>query len=134
MNGFELDFSLTRRIPGATDFSLQVGLDTRDGVTVVSGPSGAGKSTLLLAILGELRPDRGRIAAAGRTLFDSKNRIDEPVRRRRVGMVFQQGALFPHMTVLQNVLFAAQGGDRQVNARRLLDQVGAGSWHDRTTI
>ncbi len=131
MNGFELDFSLTRRIPGGGDFSLEVGLDTRDGVTVVSGPSGAGKSTLLLSILGDLRPDRGRITVAGRTLFDSENRIDESVRHRRVGMVFQQGALFPHMTVFQNVLFAAQGGDRQVSARRLLDQVGAGSWHDR---
>lgn len=131
MNGFELDFSLTRRVPGAGSFSLQVRLDTGSGITVVSGPSGAGKSTLLLSILGDLRPDRGRIAAAGSTLFDSESRIDESVRHRRVGMVFQQGALFPHMTVFQNVLFAAQGGDRQVRARRLLDQVGAGSWHDR---
>ena len=131
MNGFELDFSLTRRVRGAADFSLEVGLHTRDGITVLSGPSGAGKSTLLLAILGDLRPDRGRIAAAGSTLFDSENRIDESVRHRRVGMVFQQGALFPHMTVLQNVLFAAQDGDPQVSARRLLDQVGANSWHDR---
>ena len=106
MNGFELDFSLTRRMPGGGDFSLEVGLDTRDGITVVSGPSGAGKSTLLLSILGDLRPDRGRITVAGRTLFDSENRIDESVRHRRVGMVFQQGALFPHMTVFQNVLFA----------------------------
>jgi molybdate transport system ATP-binding protein len=131
MNGFELDFSVTRRVRGAADFSLGVALRTPDGITVVSGPSGAGKSTLLLTILGDLRPDRGRIAAAGSVLFDSENRIDESVRRRRVGMVFQQGALFPHMTVLHNVLFAAQGEGRQVSARRLLDQVGASSWHDR---
>ena len=131
MNGFELDFSITRRVPGGADFSLEVGFETRDGIAVVSGPSGAGKSTLLLSILGDLRPDQGRIAAAGRMLFDSENRIDESVRRRRVGMVFQQGALFPHMTVLQNVLFAARGGERQTDARRLLDQVGAGSWRDR---
>jgi len=131
MSGFALDFSLTRRVPGAADFTLEVALETRDGVAVISGPSGAGKSTLLLAILGDLRPDRGRIAAAGQTLFDSTQGVNEPVRNRRVGMVFQQGALFPHMTVLQNVLFAAQGADRQARARRLLDQVGAGSWHDR---
>ena len=65
MNGFELDFSLTRRVAGAEDFSLQVGFDTGDGITVVSGPSGAGKSTLLLAILGDLRPDRGRMVLQG---------------------------------------------------------------------
>jgi len=131
MSGFELDFSFTRRVPGAADFTLEVTLETRGGIAVVSGPSGAGKSTLLLAILGNLRPDRGRIAVAGRTLFDAANGVNESVRNRRVGMVFQQGALFPHMTVLQNVLFAAQGADRQADARRLLDQVGAGSWHDR---
>jgi len=131
MNGFELDFSLTRSVPGAVDFTLEVGLETCDGIAVVSGPSGAGKSTLLLSILGELRPDRGRIGVAGRTLFDSAAAVNASVRNRRVGMVFQQGALFPHMTVLQNVLFAAQGADRQARARRLLDQVGAGSWHDR---
>ena len=131
MKGFELDFSLTRRVPGATDFRLEAQLETHAGIAVVSGPSGAGKSTLLLSILGALRPDRGRIAVAGRTLFDSAGRIDRSVRDRRVGMVFQQGALFPHMTVLQNVLFAARDADRQARARRLLDQVGAGSWHDR---
>ena len=131
MNGFDLDFSFTRRVPGAPDFRLDVQIRTRAGIAVVSGPSGAGKSTLLLSILGALRPDRGRIAAAGCTLFDSGSGIDESVKNRRVGMVFQQGALFPHMTVLQNVLFAARGPDRRKLAKRLLDQVGADAWHER---
>jgi molybdate transport system ATP-binding protein len=131
MSGFEIDFSLERRVSGVPDFKLELALETRGGIAVVSGPSGAGKSTLLLAILGNLRPDRGRIAVAGRTMFDSVDGINESVRDRRIGMVFQQGALFPHMTVLENVLFGARGDDRQVLARRLLDQVGAGSWRER---
>jgi len=131
MNGFELDFTSTRRLPGSEDFKLEVRLELPDGITVVSGPSGAGKSSLLLSILGDLRPDRGRIVAAGRRVFDSDRTIDVPVRERRIGMVFQQGALFPHLTVLQNVLFAAGGDASRTHARRLLDQVGAGSWGDR---
>ncbi len=131
MNGFELDFSITRRAPGAAGFVLDVKFEIPNGLTVICGPSGSGKSTLLLSILGDLSPDRGRIVAAGRTLFDARKRVDEPVRRRRVGMVLQQGALFPHMTVLQNVLFAARGNDKKASAHQLLEQVGADSWHGR---
>lgn len=131
MSGFALDVTVTRSVPGGRNFSLHVSFETPDGVTVVSGPSGAGKSTLLHSILGDLRPRRGRIVAAGRTLFDSHDGIDEAVHDRGVGMVFQQGALFPHMTVFGNVLFAARGNERHADARRLLDQVGAGDWHDR---
>jgi molybdate transport system ATP-binding protein len=131
MSGFELNFTSTRRLPGSEDFKLEVRLETRNGISVISGPSGAGKSTLLLSILGDLQPDHGRIVVGGRTVFDSAAGIDESVRNRRIGMVFQQGALFPHLTVLQNVLFAARGDSNQAQARRLLDQVGAACWHDR---
>jgi molybdate transport system ATP-binding protein len=131
MSGFALDFSVTRRTTDADGFRVEAHVETHAGITVVSGPSGAGKSTLLLAILGALRPDRGRIALADCTLFDSANGVNLRVRDRRLGMVFQEGALFPHMTVLQNVLFAARGADRQALANRLLDQVGAASWRAR---
>ena len=122
MSGFALDVSLTRHAVDNAGFRLEARLETDAGITVVSGPSGAGKSTLLLAILGALRPDRGRIAVADRALFDSTDGVDLRVRDRQLGMVFQEGALFPHMTVLQNVLFAARGEDRRTLARRLLDQ------------
>ena len=71
MNGFEIDLSLVRRSADAPAFELQAAFDAPPGITVVWGPSGAGKSSLLRAVLGELRPRRGRIAGAGRTLFDS---------------------------------------------------------------
>ena len=125
MNGFEIDVALVRHSAGAPPFELEAAFDAPPGITVVWGPSGAGKSSLLQAVLGELRPRRGRIAAAGRTLFDSVTGVDEPVRRRGVGMVFQHGALFPHMTVLQNVLFGVVGNDAPAAAHRLLERVGA---------
>jgi ABC-type sulfate/molybdate transport systems ATPase subunit len=85
----------------------------------VVGPSGAGKTSLLRSIAGLARPERGRIALDGRVLFDSAAGIDLPPEDRRVGYVFQEYALFPHMTVQQNVAFA--GGDR---APELLDRLG----------
>lgn len=88
-------------------FELGVELEARDGETVaLVGPSGAGKTTVLRAIAGAVRPARGRIALGGRALFDAALRIHLPPEERRVGYVFQEYALFPHMTVRQNVAFA----------------------------
>ncbi|MGD9573154.1 MAG: ABC transporter ATP-binding protein [Thermoleophilia bacterium] len=83
------------------------------------GPSGAGKTTVLRAIAGAVRPSEGRIALGDRALFDRDARIDLPPEERRVGYVFQEYALFPHMTVRQNVGFA--GGGR---VDELLDRFG----------
>ena len=69
------------------------------------GPSGGGKTTLLNCIAGFARPDTGRIALGARVLFDSDARIDMPVAERRLGYVFQNLALFPHLTVAQNVQY-----------------------------
>src|SRR5215831_5840919 len=69
------------------------------------GPSGCGKTTTLRCIAGLETPDEGRIAVDGRALFDAKARVNVPVEQRAVGMVFQSYAIWPHMTVAENVAF-----------------------------
>ena len=85
-------------------FFLQVRFESEGGVLGLLGPSGSGKSMTLKCIAGIERPDRGRIVLDGETLFDSEKRIDLPPQRRRVGYLFQSYALFPNMTVAQNIL------------------------------
>jgi molybdate transport system ATP-binding protein len=85
-------------------FRLAAGFEARArGATVVFGASGAGKSCLLAAIAGLVRPDSGHIAIAGETLFDSARGIDVAAEQRRVGFVFQEARLFPHMSVRANL-------------------------------
>ncbi|MEZ5099647.1 MAG: ABC transporter ATP-binding protein [Thermoleophilia bacterium] len=94
------------------DFDLAAALAVASGETLaLVGPSGAGKTTVLRAIAGLLHPAAGRIALGDDVLFDAARRVDLPPERRRVGYVFQEYALFPHMTVEQNVAF---GGKRRV--------------------
>jgi molybdate transport system ATP-binding protein len=100
-------------------FTLHVELDV-DGVLAVVGPSGAGKSTLLRLIAGLDAPSRGRIECDGDLWFGDGR--DLPPERRRCGFVFQDYALFPHMTVRQNVAYGADGTDIDP----LLDRVGIG--------
>lgn len=78
------------------------------GITALFGPSGAGKSSIVSAIAGLLRPASGRIAINGETVFDSVRRLDVPARRRRVGYVFQDARLFPHLDVRRNLDFGAR--------------------------
>jgi ABC-type sulfate/molybdate transport systems ATPase subunit len=80
-------------------------LDVSPGITVLFGPSGAGKSTCLVAVAGLVTPSQGRITLGKEVLFDADSGIDLPPDRRRVALVFQSLALFPHMTALQNVAF-----------------------------
>ncbi len=87
------------------DAHVALTLDAGDGATVLFGPSGIGKSSVLNMIAGLLRPDRGRIAIDGETLFG--NGIDVPPERRRAGYVFQDARLFPHMRVRANLLYGA---------------------------
>ncbi len=75
------------------------------GVSVLFGPSGAGKSTCLAAIAALVRPARGHVRLAGTTLFDSERGIDVPTWQRRVGLVFQSLALFPHLNATSNVAY-----------------------------
>ena len=89
------------------DFVLDAAFDSGSGLTALFGRSGAGKTTLVIAIAGLLRPRRGHIAVDGEVLTDTERRIFVPARRRRVGYVFQEGRLFPHLTVRQNLLYGS---------------------------
>jgi len=73
------------------------------GTTALFGASGAGKTTVANLVAGLMRPDAGRVAIGEDVLFDSERRIDVPVHKRRIGYVFQEGRLFPHMTVMRNL-------------------------------
>ena len=85
-------------------FLLDVAFEAGDGVFSLLGASGCGKSMTLKCIAGIEKPDEGRIVLDGRVLYDSEREIDLPPRKRRVGYMFQDYALFPNMTVLQNVM------------------------------
>jgi molybdate transport system ATP-binding protein len=100
---FRIDLTLRA---GASVFRLQTKASVeKGGFLGVTGPSGSGKTTLLRCLAGLERPDSGDIAGP-EPWFDSERRLFVPARRRRVGMVFQDYALFPHLTVLGNLLYA----------------------------
>lgn len=88
------------------DFALDAVFEgAADGVTVLFGPSGAGKSSVLAAVAGALKPQAGRIALNGRVLFDAATGENLPMERRRIGWVFQDARLFPHLTVDGNLRY-----------------------------
>jgi molybdate transport system ATP-binding protein len=87
------------------DFKLAAKFETAAGATALFGPSGAGKTTIVNLIAGLVVPDRGRIVLDQIVLFDAAARINMPPHVRRVGYVFQEGRLFPHLTVQQNLAY-----------------------------
>lgn len=104
-SGSGLSAAFTKRLPSeAHEFVLEVDFQATPGFTILFGPSGAGKTTLLDCVAGIATPDTGRIAVGERLLFESK-RVNVAVAKRRVGYVFQSLALFPHMTVAENVAY-----------------------------
>ncbi|SMD00047.1 molybdenum ABC transporter ATP-binding protein [Primorskyibacter flagellatus] len=110
-------------------FALDVGFAAPAGVTVLFGHSGSGKSTVVKAVAGLLRPDAGRISVNGRVLLDTASRVSVPVHRRGLGYVFQDGRLFPHMTVQGNLTYARRAtGDRFDS---VVDILGLGRLLDR---
>jgi molybdate transport system ATP-binding protein len=126
VSGFAVRVDLERRSSTGRPFRLRASLVSDAGVTVLFGPSGAGKSTLLQTILGSLRPGAGRIEVAGRVVFDSEAGLSLPIHRRRVGIVFQDALLFPHLDARRNVAFGMGGSDVYARAQEFLDRVGAG--------
>lgn len=99
---FGLEFEAERKLE---NFTLGVRFKSRKGAMGLLGPSGAGKSMSLLMIAGVITPDKGRIVLNGRVLFDSATKRNLPAAQRRIGVVFQDYALFPHLTVEENVAF-----------------------------
>ena len=93
-------------------FKLQAAFEARDGITSLLGPSGCGKSLTLKCIAGIEKPDSGHIELDGRVLYDSKKHINLRPQERHVGYLFQNYALFPTMTVLQNVMTGVRTGTR----------------------
>ncbi len=95
---------------GSRCFTLDVSHRCASDRLVIFGPSGSGKSLLLRCIAGLVRPETGHVRLGGRTLFDTATGIDLPTRERRLGVVFQDYALFPHLDVRQNVGFGLATG------------------------
>ena len=89
-------------------FTLDVAFSARDGITILFGQSGSGKTTTLRAIAGIVTPDTGRITVDEEVYFDSATGTNLSIQKRRVGYVFQDYALFPHMTAEQNVAFGVK--------------------------
>ena len=110
----ELDVSIRKSL---RDYELNVDFVVRDEVFALLGASGCGKSMTLKCIAGIERPDAGRILLNGRTLFDSAAGINLPPQQRRVGYLFQNYALFPNMTVAENILFGAVGNEAAKKAK-----------------
>ncbi|NUO75252.1 MAG: ATP-binding cassette domain-containing protein [Lysobacter sp.] len=126
-----LDFTLRR---GA--FERSVGIRSTQRVIALVGESGAGKTSLLHAIAGLLRPQRGRIEIGGRCLFDAQAGIDLPAHRRRIGYVFQDARLFPHLDVRRNLLYGLRGEARAAPRFQLdaiVDLLGIGALLPRST-
>ena len=115
-----LDVRLVKQLPG---FTLDVEWTGGEGVAALFGPSGAGKTLTLQCLAGLLRPDAGRIVTDGRVLFDSDTATDLPPQKRRVGYVFQGYALFPHLSVADNVAFGLRDRPRAEARRRTAEVI-----------
>lgn len=98
-----LEFACSLRYPSG--FTLDAAFTLQTSITVLSGRSGSGKTTILSILAGLRRPDRGRIRLDSTVLFDSDARVDLPPEARRIGYVFQDYLLFPHLSVRRNLLY-----------------------------
>lgn len=115
-----LSLSIVKQL---TDFTLDVSFEVNREILVLFGPSGAGKTTTLQCIAGLQTPDSGMIRFDGEVIFEAqggRTRCNVPVHRRRVGYVFQEYALFPHMTVRQNIVYGAR---RLPNAQQRVEEM-----------
>lgn len=128
--------SVSVRINGASQDQprLNVAFETDASVTAIMGQSGAGKTTLLSSLAGLIRPDAGRVAIGGQVVFDAEAGTFVPPHQRRVSIVFQSLALFPHLSVWQNVAYGIRATSRSERRRRALvwlERARAGALVDR---
>ena len=126
---FEID--VRRRLGDAT---VGACFTAEAGLTVLHGHSGAGKSSVLAMVAGLLRPDAGHVRVLGETLFDAGAGVDVPAHRRRLGMVFQDARLFPHMKVRANLLYGwniAAPQDRWIEPEAVIAFLGIEALLDR---
>lgn len=126
-----LEIALRRDYDG---FTLDIDVTCGPGITAIFGPSGSGKTTALNCVAGLARPSSGRIALSGKLLYSSADGVNLPPERRRIGYVFQDGALFPHLTARENVLYGYRvtpAALRRFDPDRLIDLLGIGHVADR---
>jgi molybdate transport system ATP-binding protein len=117
-------------------FALEARFVTDGSLTALFGRSGAGKTSLVNIIGGLLHPDRGKVVVNGRVLVDTAKGVFVPRHRRRIGYVFQEPRLFPHLSVRQNLLYGywfTPTAERRENLRRVIDLLGIGMLLDRGT-
>ncbi|MGA2268333.1 MAG: ABC transporter ATP-binding protein [Bryobacteraceae bacterium] len=115
-------------------FSLDVEFGIAPGVTALYGPAGAGKTLILEIIAGFVRPDSGRILLDDVILFDAESRVSVPPHRRNCGYIAQRDALFPHMTLRQNLLFPAKRFPRLERHRRVAEMTERFQLSDSATL
>jgi molybdate transport system ATP-binding protein len=126
-----LEISLHHDFPG---FTLDAHFEAPPGVTVLFGRSGSGKTTIVNAVAGLLMPDDGRIAAGDWVLLDTARGIRLRPHRRRLGYIFQEGRLFPHLTVRQNLAYGTWFAPKEAlreEMGRVVDLLGIGALLDR---
>jgi molybdate transport system ATP-binding protein len=115
-------------------FKLAVRFEAAGGATALFGPSGSGKTSVVNMIAGLLTPDRGLIALNGTTLFEAAQGINVPPHRRHIGYVFQEGRLFPHLSVRQNIDYGRRMSGHPRDSEeftRVVDLLGIGHLLDR---
>jgi molybdate transport system ATP-binding protein len=123
-----LELSVERRL-GDVRLAFDFACETA-GIVAVFGRSGSGKTSLVNMLAGLLRPDRGRIAVKGHVLFDSSAGVEVPPERRRLGYVFQEGRLFPHLSVRGNLTYGlkrAPAAERRIGEDQVVELLGLGS-------
>ncbi|MFE0756208.1 molybdenum ABC transporter ATP-binding protein [Inquilinus sp. NPDC058860] len=116
------------------DFALDIGFRSEGRLTALFGRSGAGKTSVVNVIAGLVRPQHGRVLVDGRPLVDTESRVFLPPHRRRIGYVFQEGRLFPHLTVRQNLLYGrwfTPKAERGAEFGRVVELLGIGPLLDR---
>ena len=128
-----LDLQLSKTYP---DFTLSISASFPAGIVAIFGPSGSGKTTILNCIAGLLIPDEGEITLKGQTLFSHVEKINLSPERRRIGYMFQESLLFPHLTVKENILYGynlTPTHMRRIDPSHLVEMLELGPLMDRRT-